>query len=100
MPGYDPFLLCDFHVYTTWSDGRLPVREVVDLYGQTGKFDVIAVTDHILMTKDLLALRGRQNWRIIGLDVEGVPRRCRRKRGHRAHVVPKRIVVGSVRQGR
>jgi predicted metal-dependent phosphoesterase TrpH len=49
MPGYEPFLLCDFHVHTKWSDGRLSVREVVDLYGSTGKFDVIAITDHILM---------------------------------------------------
>ena len=44
MPGYEPFLLCDFHVHTQWSDGRLTVREVVDLYGQTvgetGHFDV------------------------------------------------------------
>jgi predicted metal-dependent phosphoesterase TrpH len=31
----------------------------VDLYGQTGKFDVIAITDHILMKKDLLARAGR-----------------------------------------
>jgi len=55
MPGYEPFLLCDFHVHTRWSDGRLTLREVVDLYGETGKFDVIAITDHILMKKDLLA---------------------------------------------
>ena len=48
MPGYEPFLLCDFHVHTTWSDGRLTLREVVDLYGQTEKFDVLAITDHIL----------------------------------------------------
>jgi hypothetical protein len=33
--------LCDFYVHTRWSDGRLTIREVVDLYGQTGKFDVI-----------------------------------------------------------
>src|SRR6185503_10384935 len=59
MPGYEPFLLCDFHVHTQWSDGRLSVREVIDLYGQTGKFDVIAITDHILMKKDLLARMGR-----------------------------------------
>jgi hypothetical protein len=31
----------------------------VDLYGRTGKFDVIAITDHILMRKDLLAKAGR-----------------------------------------
>jgi predicted metal-dependent phosphoesterase TrpH len=59
MPGYEPFLLCDFHVHTRWSDGRLSVREVVDLYGRTGRFDVIAITDHILMQRDLLALAGR-----------------------------------------
>jgi predicted metal-dependent phosphoesterase TrpH len=59
MPGYEPFLLCDFHVHTTWSDGRLTIAEVVDLYGRTGKFDVIAITDHILMKKDLLARVGR-----------------------------------------
>ena len=59
MPGYEPFLLCDFHVHTQWSDGKLTVGEVVDLYGKTGKFDVIAITDHILMKKDLLARAGR-----------------------------------------
>lgn len=59
MPGYEPFLLCDFHIHTQWSDGRLTVAEVVDLYGSTGKFDVIAITDHILMKKDLLARAGR-----------------------------------------
>ena len=59
MPGYEPFLLCDFHVHTQWSDGKLSVAEVVDLYGATGKFDVIAITDHILMKKDMLARAGR-----------------------------------------
>ena len=58
MPGYEPFLLCDFHVHTTWSDGRLSIREVVDLYGRTGRFDVIAITDHILMKRDLLGRAG------------------------------------------
>jgi len=59
VPGYEPFLLCDFHVHTTWSDGRLSIREVVDLYGRTGRFDVIAITDHILMKRDLLGRAGR-----------------------------------------
>jgi predicted metal-dependent phosphoesterase TrpH len=59
VPGYEPFLLCDFHVHTTWSDGRLSIRDVVDLYGQTGRFDVIAITDHILMKKDLLGRAAR-----------------------------------------
>jgi 3',5'-nucleoside bisphosphate phosphatase len=59
VPGYEPFLLCDFHVHTQWSDGRLSVREVVDLYGRTGRFDVIAITDHILMKRDLLSRAAR-----------------------------------------
>lgn len=59
MPGYEPFLLCDFHVHTNWSDGRLSLREVVDLYGRTKRFDVIAITDHILMQRDMLARSGR-----------------------------------------
>src|SRR6185503_9569107 len=59
MPGYEPFLLCDFHVHTTWSDGRLALVEVVDLYGRTGRFDVVAITDHILMTRDLLGRAAR-----------------------------------------
>jgi predicted metal-dependent phosphoesterase TrpH len=32
---------------------------VVDLYGRTERFDVIAITDHILMARDLLARAGR-----------------------------------------
>jgi predicted metal-dependent phosphoesterase TrpH len=59
VPGYEPFLLCDFHVHTTWSDGRLSLRDVVDLYGRTGRFDVIAITDHILMKNDLLGRAAR-----------------------------------------
>src|SRR5215470_5638316 len=35
------------------------MREVVDLYGRTRRFDVIAITDHILMRRDLLARAGR-----------------------------------------
>ena len=38
-------LLCELHAHTTWSDGALSVRELVDLYGRHG-FDVLAVTDH------------------------------------------------------
>jgi predicted metal-dependent phosphoesterase TrpH len=59
VPGYEPFLLCDFHVHTSWSDGRLSLRDVVDLYGQTGRFDVIAITDHILTRGDLLGRAAR-----------------------------------------
>ena len=55
MPGFEPFLLCDFHVHTGWSDGTLSIREVCDLYAQTGHVDVIAIADHVLMERDFQA---------------------------------------------
>jgi 3',5'-nucleoside bisphosphate phosphatase len=38
-------LLCELHAHTSWSDGSLTPRELVDLYGRAG-FDVLAITDH------------------------------------------------------
>lgn len=46
-------LLADFHVHTTWSDGKLTVPEVVDLFGRAGH-DAIAITDHIINTDNLI----------------------------------------------
>ena len=47
-------LLCELHAHTTWSDGALSVRELVDLYGRSG-FDVLAVTDHVVRPGELHA---------------------------------------------
>jgi histidinol phosphatase-like PHP family hydrolase len=38
-------LLCELHAHTTWSDGEMSPRELIDLYGRAG-FDVLAITDH------------------------------------------------------
>jgi len=38
-------LLCDFHIHTNYSDGKLTVSEVVDFFGSRG-FDCICITDH------------------------------------------------------
>jgi hypothetical protein len=40
-------LLCDFHIHTTYSDGIVPLRDVVDMFGRSGH-DVIAITDHVV----------------------------------------------------
>lgn len=40
-------LLADLHIHTTWSDGKMSVPRVVDLFGRTGH-DVIAITDHVV----------------------------------------------------
>ncbi|MCP4648543.1 MAG: phosphotransferase [PVC group bacterium] len=42
----DNWLLCDLHIHTDMSDGKLPLSEVVDLFGEK-KFDVISITDHV-----------------------------------------------------
>jgi len=39
-------MLADFHVHSTFSDGKLSIPEVVDLYGKRG-FGVIGITDHV-----------------------------------------------------
>jgi predicted metal-dependent phosphoesterase TrpH len=53
-------LLCELHAHTTWSDGELSLRELVDLYGWSG-FDVLCVTDH--------AVRSDDPWRAAGRSV-------------------------------
>jgi len=47
-------LLCELHAHTTWSDGTLSVRKLVDLYGGAG-FDVLAVTDHVVRPEEAQA---------------------------------------------
>jgi UDP-N-acetylglucosamine:LPS N-acetylglucosamine transferase len=44
--GAPQMLLCDFHIHTSYSDGKLSVPEVVDFYGRLG-FDCICITDHL-----------------------------------------------------
>jgi len=54
-PGGSPvqMLLCDFHIHTNYSDGKLSVPEVVDFYGERG-FDCICITDHLADPRRLL----------------------------------------------
>jgi hypothetical protein len=46
-------LLADFHIHSTWSDGRLSIPEIVDLFGRSGH-DAIAITDHVVNSDSLL----------------------------------------------
>ncbi len=39
-------LMCDLHTHSHFSDGKLSIRELVDLYGQHD-FDALCITDHI-----------------------------------------------------
>ena len=76
-------LLGDFHIHTTWSDGRHPLPEVVDLFGRSGH-DVIAITDHVVNADSLLgkAAHGfrlsvtRQGWSAYRAEIERESRRA------------------------
>lgn len=56
-PGDGP-LLCDFHIHTNYSDGKLTVAEVVDYYGAHG-FDCICITDHLADTRGVMGKLSR-----------------------------------------
>jgi hypothetical protein len=51
MPAVSEQLLCELHCHTTFSDGALTLREVVDLYGASN-FDVLCITDHSVRSDD------------------------------------------------
>jgi UDP-N-acetylglucosamine:LPS N-acetylglucosamine transferase/predicted metal-dependent phosphoesterase TrpH len=51
-------LLCDFHIHTNYSDGKLTVPEVIDFYGRRG-FDCICITDHLGDPRRLIGKLGR-----------------------------------------
>ncbi len=76
MPGYEPFLLCDLQVQTRWSGGVNTVREVVDAYGRSGRFDVIAIADQVLPDRRSGLRIGRRGFGgrgQMGLRAEQVP---------------------------
>jgi UDP-N-acetylglucosamine:LPS N-acetylglucosamine transferase len=46
-------LLCDFHIHSNYSDGKMSVPEIIDFYGERG-FDCICITDHLADPRRLL----------------------------------------------
>lgn len=44
--------LLDFHIHSSFSDGKLSISEIVDFYGRRG-FSAIAITDHLADTASL-----------------------------------------------
>jgi UDP-N-acetylglucosamine:LPS N-acetylglucosamine transferase/predicted metal-dependent phosphoesterase TrpH len=60
-------LLCDFHIHTTYSDGKLSMPEVVDFYGRLG-FDCICITDHLADPRRLIGKLARLSRLTISED--------------------------------
>jgi UDP-N-acetylglucosamine:LPS N-acetylglucosamine transferase len=51
-------LLCDFHIHSNYSDGKLSVTEVVDFYGRR-HFDCICITDHLADSRRVIGKLGK-----------------------------------------
>lgn len=51
-------LLGDFHIHSTFSDGKLSIPEIVDFYGKRG-FQAIAVTDHLCENRSVIGKAAR-----------------------------------------
>ena len=51
-------LLCDFHIHSNYSDGKLSVTEVVDFYGRR-QFDCICITDHLADSRRVIGKLGK-----------------------------------------
>jgi hypothetical protein len=51
-------LLCDFHIHSNYSDGKLSVAEVVDFYGRR-QFDCICITDHLADSRRVIGKLGK-----------------------------------------
>jgi predicted metal-dependent phosphoesterase TrpH len=74
-------LLCELHAHTTWSDGVLTTRELVDLYGAHG-FDVLCVTDHVVRADDPMPFSiTADNWHAYVNELEREAERARRAYG-------------------
>ncbi len=65
QPTAPRMLLCDFHIHTNYSDGKLTVPEVVDFYGRLG-FDAICITDHLADPRRLIGKIARLSKMTVG----------------------------------
>jgi predicted metal-dependent phosphoesterase TrpH len=76
-----PLLLCELHAHTTWSDGSLTMRELVDLYGRQ-RFDVVCITDHTVRAGDPMPTAvDSDRWRAYLNELEREAERARRTYG-------------------
>jgi UDP-N-acetylglucosamine:LPS N-acetylglucosamine transferase/histidinol phosphatase-like PHP family hydrolase len=66
-PSKPRMLLCDFHIHTNYSDGKLTAPEVVDFYGKRG-FDCICITDHLGDPRRLIGKLGRLLNQTLGVE--------------------------------
>jgi hypothetical protein len=76
-------VLTDLHLHTTFSDGKLSIREVVDLFGKRG-FGAIAITDHLCENTTVLGRVAAYLGRTLNPETFGLYQETIRKEAVRA----------------
>lgn len=72
--------LCELHAHSTWSDGALSIRELVDVYGRLG-FDVLGVTDHVAVGSCRAAAVALEDWHAYVHEIDREAQRALREYG-------------------
>jgi predicted metal-dependent phosphoesterase TrpH len=72
-------MLAELHAHTTWSDGELSPRQLVDLYGRAG-FDVLAITDHVVHSATATHVREETHGAYLA-DLDAEAEQARRRYG-------------------
>src|ERR1035438_3527224 len=70
-------LTVDLHMHSNFSDGKLTIEKLVDLYGHAG-FDAIAITDHLCAQDSFLGISAKylnitlnkENWNSYLNEIE------------------------------
>jgi processive 1,2-diacylglycerol beta-glucosyltransferase len=58
LASHNPPLLCDLHIHSNYSDGKLSIPELIDFYGRR-RFDCICITDHLADSRRLIGRLGK-----------------------------------------
>ena len=82
----------DFHIHSTFSDGKLTIPELVDLYGSRG-FGAIAITDHVCEIETVIGNAARVLGRTLTEANFGLYREILKSEAKRALAQYKMILI-------
>src|SRR4051812_32102458 len=84
--------LADFHLHSTFSDGKLSIPELVDLFGKRG-FGAIAITDHLCESETVIGKAAAYLGRTLTPAVFPLYREIIRSEAERAWKMYKLVLI-------
>lgn len=87
--------LADFHIHSTFSDGKLSIPEVIDRYGSRG-FGAIAITDHVAEQSTLIGKAAVLLNQVLTASTFPLYQNVLRSEAERAWKQYKMVVIGGV----